>query len=61
MTEQASRTEIDRGYDFAQRVVDLVLEHGPADFTRTEKDAMADHLLDASVAFVRSRNVAVSL
>lgn len=48
--------EVDRGFDFADRLYALCHEHGPSDFASNDKEALASFLIDRAVEFVVAVN-----
>lgn len=56
MSKLTTPAEVDRGFDFADRLYALCHEHGPSDFSKAHKEALASHLIDRAVEFVVAIN-----
>lgn len=57
LDERRPPSDIDRGFEFAERLLQVVSAYGPSDLTKVEQDELTDHLRDAALAWVRERNL----
>lgn len=50
----ARESEVDRGYEFADRLFALVHARGPTGYSTEQLEALGDRLIDAAVEWVAS-------